>query len=105
MTTLFDSAIRVKPVHRFSARELAATLNAECGRPARRRVRRPFAAGLNARPERRTPYTAADLAWAAANLNASTTQYEVDAPGHAAMEQAAGCALAQARLDAGYRVF
>jgi hypothetical protein len=53
--------------------------------PARRNVK-PFAAGLilnrpgRPRGERRMPYTAADLAWAAYELNKNTQDYEVIPP-------------------------
>ena len=81
MTTLFDSRRSVKHA-------------------------RPFAFGLTRqRAERRAPFTAADLTWAAANLNQNTRQYEVAEPSDADYDFAAACALAQARLDAGFPLF
>lgn len=82
MTILFDSTRRVKA------------------------TRRNFACGL-ARPnrERVAPYTAADLAWAAANLNANTRTYEVVGPADSLVDQGAGEAAAVAALEAGYCPF
>jgi len=73
-------------------------------RPVKPATRKSFTAGLTINP-RRAPFTAADLAWAAASLNARTTQYEVTGRSDAALEQAASCAFAQARLDAGFPLF
>jgi hypothetical protein len=55
--------------------------------------------------EKRAPYTAADLKWAASNLNANTTQYEVVGRSDASIDFAAGCSMAQNRMDAGYPAF
>ena len=53
--------------------------------------RRMFALGL-AKPnrERVAPYTAADLAWAAAELNAWAADYEVEVPADFVLDQMAG---------------
>jgi len=64
---------------------------------------RPFATGLIF--PRRQPYSAADLAWATEHLNSTTGVYSVVGRSDAALEQAAGAALAQARMDAGYGPF
>jgi hypothetical protein len=53
---------------------------------------------------RRKPYTAADLDWAAANLNEHATDYTVIGPSDDVLEFAAGCALATARMSAGYAI-
>jgi hypothetical protein len=76
MVTLFDSARRVK----------SACHN--------------FALGLvkPACHERREPYSAADLEWAAVELNKEATDYDVE-PDYDAL---AGEAEAQARLDMGW---
>jgi hypothetical protein len=65
-------------------------------KPTRRTARpaRPFGTGIF---ERRMPYTAADLAWAAAELNENATDYDVEPDyDHLAAE-----AEAQARIEAG----
>lgn len=62
-SVLFDST-QVKPDHSLSARELADSINRQCGRPRPRR----FGEGLLAYvPLERVNATAADLAWWAAN--------------------------------------
>lgn len=61
--------------------------------------RRPFAAGLSF--ARRQPFTTTDLAWWAANAPSNGAGYEVVGRSDAALEQAAGAAAAQARMDAG----
>jgi len=78
VTTLFDSSRIFKPA-------------------------RPFAKGLSFAS--RTPYSAADLAWADEHLNLTTSVYSVVGRSDAALEQAAGAALAQSRMDEGYPPF
>jgi hypothetical protein len=69
-------------------------------------VSRPFALGLSPeRPERRAPFTAADLAWAAANLNATARDYTVVGPADSVVAQKAGEAAALDAFEAGYRPF
>lgn len=80
MTTIFDSARPVKT------------------------TRKPFARGLKAAPVRQ-PYTAADLAWAAANLNASSRDYVVTGPADSLLEQMAGASSSLDRLEAGIPCF
>jgi hypothetical protein len=72
--------------------------------PAKSNRRRLFAVGLSPSPHRR-PYTSADLAWAAQNLNARARDYQVVGAADVALEQAAGQALAQARMDHGFPPF
>lgn len=84
-------------------------------RPAKsRRSIRLFGIGLSrTRPERPAPYSAADLAWWSVHSPANATGYEVIGRSTAErleaenrrLEQAAGCALAQARMDAGFGPF
>jgi hypothetical protein len=71
------------------------------------RSARPFGEGIVLdRSERRMPYSAADLEWATSGLNRYATDYEViSEPSDAALEFAAGGAMAQARFDAGYPLF
>jgi len=69
-------------------------------RSAKSATRKPFAKGLSLNPTRQ-PFTAADLAWWATNSPANAFGYEVVGRSDAALEQAAGAALAQARMDAG----
>ena len=81
MSTIFDSARVVKPA-------------------------RPFARGIApARQPRRMPYAAADLAWAAQHLNENATDYDLAGPSDADFDFAAGCAMAEARMCAGYPLF
>ncbi len=84
MTTVFDSTRPVKPS-----------------------ARKPFAAGLARTPARQPRFepTPDDLAWAAANLNANTTHYEVIGQSDEAIDFAYGCALATARHEAGFRCY
>jgi hypothetical protein len=48
------------------------------------------------------PYTAADLRWAAETSPFANERYDVIGPSDAEFDFAAGCAMAQARLDAGF---
>jgi len=77
MTILFDSTRSAKPA-----------------------TRKPFARGLSLNPTRQ-PYTSADLAWWAAHSPHNASGYDVVGRSDAALEQAAGAAAAQARMDAG----
>lgn len=68
---------------------------------------RLFGIGLSrpgVRRERVRP-SAADLAWADANLNANTTQYEVIGQADSVIDQAAGEAGALTAMEAGYAPF
>lgn len=74
------------------------------------RPARPFGEGIFPARERRMPFTAADLAWAAFELNKDTRDYEVLVPGPAPIsggspdadwDALADEALALARLDMG----
>ena len=82
MTTLYDSTRRVKPATRNHV----------------------FGQGI-ATSDRRAPFTAADLDFWAANAPSNAAGYEVVGMTDDAMEQAAGCALVQAKLDAGFPLF
>jgi hypothetical protein len=77
MTILFDAARKVKPA-------------------------RPFAAGLSF--ARRADHTAADARWWAENSPANRDGFHVTGPSDAALELAAGAALAEDRMSAGYAV-
>jgi hypothetical protein len=81
MNTLFDSSRPVKPASSF-------------GRDV-----------FPDRSERRMPYTAADLLWAAQTLNEHATDYDVVGPSDTDFDFAAGCALAEARMSAGFPLF
>jgi hypothetical protein len=83
VTTIFDSARRVKSVRK--------AFGLGVGRPGR--------------AERPAPYSAADLSWWAENAPGNATGYEVDGPSDVMIEQAAGAALAQARMDHGFPPF
>ncbi|MDR3638672.1 MAG: hypothetical protein P4L84_33005 [Isosphaeraceae bacterium] len=67
-------------------------------------TRKPFAAGLTINPTR-APYSLTDLAWASQHLNAATRDYRVTGISDSVLEQAAGCALAIARLELGFCPF
>jgi hypothetical protein len=71
---------------------------------ARRVNRKPFAAGLTINPPR-APFTTADLAWAAANLNANATDFVVVGPADSVLDQKAGESVALNAFEAGYRNF
>lgn len=77
MTILFDSTRRVKSA-------------------------RPFATGLST--ARSLPYTATDVAWWAANAPSNARDYDVVGPTDTALELAAGAALAEARMSAGFSI-
>jgi hypothetical protein len=81
MTTLFDAT---RPVKSARLRRFGLGL----GRPTR---------------ERRTPYTAADLEWAAVHLNADAADYDV-LPSDAELDRLAGEAEAVNRMSAGYAI-
>jgi hypothetical protein len=56
------------------------------------------------RREKRAPYSAADVAWAEKALNAAARDFDVVGPSDASIDFAAGCAMTQNRLDAGYSI-
>jgi hypothetical protein len=80
MTALFDSARVVKPTRTFGKGIL----------PAR---------GVRFVP------SAEDMQWAAYEFNKDATDFDVIGPTDADLDFAAGCALAQARMDAGFSLF
>jgi hypothetical protein len=51
------------------------------------------------------PYAAADLAWAAETSPFANQRYDVIGPTDAELDFEAGCAGAQARMDADYSLF
>lgn len=63
---------------------------------------RPFATGLSF--SRRAGYTAADAAWWAANAPSNARDFDVVGPTDTALELAAGAALAEARMSAGFSI-
>jgi hypothetical protein len=70
------------------------------------RHNRPFGEGIIPdRRERLMPYTDTDLQWNAETSPANATGYEVIGPTDADFDFAAGCAMDQARLDAGFSLF
>jgi hypothetical protein len=61
-----------------------------------------FAIGLfPARPARFVPLPE-EVEWAATELNRNATDYTVVGPTDAALDHAAGCAMASSRMSAGY---
>jgi hypothetical protein len=79
------------------------TILFDATRPVKLTEARRFAEGLARRPSvRRMPYTAADLEWAAYELNKDATNYEVLACGQdREWDRRASEAFALDRLEAG----
>jgi hypothetical protein len=76
-------------------------------KPTRRAIpsARPFGEGiLLDRGERRMPFTQADLDWAAQTFNGDAADSDAT-PSDADLDFAAGCAMAQALMDAGFSLF
>jgi hypothetical protein len=66
---------------------------------------RPFGEGILPAGRARFIPSDADLAWAAYVFNKDATDFDVVGPTDAELDFEAGCALAQARMDAGYSLF